>query len=160
MCQVAPLSVSNAFPFPRVKAHLMPSKSAAPHVALLIETSRTYGRELLHGVRKYVAERGPWSLFVESRSLESPAPPWLPGWSGNGILTRSGSQAMVDAVKRAKVPTVELRSTRLKHSFPFVGVNNCSLGKLVADLRRRLSVDDCRRLAVMLTGSGDETDCE
>lgn len=111
----------------------MPSKSAAPHVALLIETSRTYGRELLHGVRKYVAERGPWSLFVESRSLESPAPPWLPGWSGNGILTRSGSQAMVDAVKRAKVPTVELRSTRLKHSFPFVGVNNCSLGKLVAE---------------------------
>lgn len=40
---------------------------------------------------------------------------------------------MVDSVKRAKVPTVELRSTRLKHSFPFVGVNNYSLGKLVAE---------------------------
>ncbi|QDU77484.1 Xylose operon regulatory protein [Bremerella volcania] len=111
----------------------MPAKSVSPHVALLIETSRTYGRELLHGVRKYVAERGPWSLLVESRSLESPAPPWLPAWSGNGIMTRSGSQAMVDSVKRAKVPTVELRSTRLKHSFPFVGVNNFSLGKLVAE---------------------------
>ncbi|MBA2114187.1 XylR family transcriptional regulator [Bremerella alba] len=111
----------------------MPAKTASPHVALLIETSRTYGRELLDGVRKYVAEHGPWSLLVESRSLESPAPPWLPVWSGNGILTRSGSQAMVDCVKRAKVPTVELRSTRLKHSFPFVGVNNCSLGKLVAE---------------------------
>ncbi|WDI39931.1 XylR family transcriptional regulator [Bremerella sp. P1] len=111
----------------------MPTKSASPHVALLIETSRTYGRELLHGVRKYVAEHGPWSLLVESRSLESPAPPWLPTWSGNGIMTRSGSQAMVDAVKRARVPTVELRSTRLKHSFPLVGVNNYSLGKLVAE---------------------------
>ncbi|GAA4434714.1 DNA-binding transcriptional regulator [Bremerella cremea] len=111
----------------------MPAQNTTPHVALLIETSRTYGRELLHGVRKYVTEQGPWSLFVESRSLQSPAPPWLPGWHGNGILTRSGSQAMVDAVKGARVPTVELRATRLKHSFPFVGVNNCSLGKLVAE---------------------------
>ncbi|UUO06102.1 DNA-binding transcriptional regulator [Blastopirellula sp. J2-11] len=111
----------------------MPSRASSPHVALLIETSRTYGRELLHGVRKYVAEHGPWSLLVESRSLESPPPPWLPAWKGNGILTRSGSQAMADAVSRAKLPTVELRSTRLQHSFPFVGVDNRSLGKSVAE---------------------------
>ncbi|MCC9607384.1 substrate-binding domain-containing protein [Blastopirellula sp. JC732] len=111
----------------------MRPRASTPHVALLIETSRTYGRELLHGVRQYVAERGPWSLLVESRSLETPPPPWLPAWQGNGILTRSGSQQMADAVGRAKLPTVELRSTRLKHSFPFVGVDNRSLGKLVAE---------------------------
>lgn len=111
----------------------MRSPAAAPHVALLIETSRTYGRELLHGVRQYVAEHGPWSLLVESRSLETPPPPWLPAWQGSGILTRSGSQSMADAVARAKLPTVELRSTRLKHRFPFVGVDNRSLGKLVAE---------------------------
>ncbi|PQO35148.1 XylR family transcriptional regulator [Blastopirellula marina] len=111
----------------------MRSPAAAPHVALLIETSRTYGRELLHGVRQYVAEHGPWSLLVESRSLETPPPPWLPAWQGSGILTRSGSQKMADAVARAKLPTVELRSTRLKHNFPFIGVDNRSLGKLVAE---------------------------
>ena len=40
-------------------------------VALLIETSRTYGRDLLRGVKRYTQEHGPWSLFVEVRDLET-----------------------------------------------------------------------------------------
>lgn len=104
-----------------------------PHVALLIETSRSYGRALLRGVRRYMTEHGPWSLFLELRALESDAPPWLKNWQGDGILTRTGSQAMADAIRRAHVPTVELRSTRLEHDFPFVGVDNHSLGRLVAE---------------------------
>ncbi len=32
-----------------------------PKVALLIETSNSYARELLHGVRAWVREQGPWS---------------------------------------------------------------------------------------------------
>lgn len=102
------------------------------HVALLIETSRTYGRDLLDGVRRYMAEHARWSVFAELRSLESPPPPWLASWQGDGILTRSGSQAVIDAVAAVGVPTVELRATRLQHSFPFVGVDNESLGRIAA----------------------------
>ena len=40
---------------------------------------------------------------------------------------------MVDAIARAGVPTVELRATKLKHDFPFVGVDNHSLGRMVAE---------------------------
>ena len=58
-------------------------------VALLIETSRTYGRDLLHGVKRYAQEHGPWSLFVEVRDLETRPPVWLRNWDGDGILTRS-----------------------------------------------------------------------
>ena len=111
----------------------MSPKPHSPHVALLVETSRTYGRELLQGINQYVTEHGPWSLLVESRSLESPPPPWLPHWKGHGIFTRSGSKEMVKAVRRARLPTVELRATQLKHPFPFVGVDNRSLGKTVAE---------------------------
>ena len=46
-----------------------------PRVALLIETTRTYTRELLAGVRRYVAAHGPWSCFIELRALESGPPP-------------------------------------------------------------------------------------
>ena len=81
-------------------------------VALLIETSRTYGRDLLRGVKRYTQEHGPWSLFVEVRDLETRPPVWLRNWDGDGILTRSGSAAIARAVKRAGVPAVELRSTR------------------------------------------------
>ncbi|MEA1950554.1 MAG: xylose operon transcription regulator XylR, partial [Planctomycetota bacterium] len=104
-----------------------------PHVALLIETSRSYGRALLRGVRRYVSENGPWSVFMELRALESKVPGWLKDWHGDGILTRSNSHAMVDAIRATGLPAVEMRATRLDHSFPFIGVDNRALGRMVAE---------------------------
>ncbi len=102
-------------------------------VALLIETSRTYGRDLLRGVKRYTEEHGGWSLFVEVRDLESKPPPWLSSWDGDGILVRSGSRAISNAVRRLNVPAVELRSSRAGDNVPFVGVDNEQVGKLVAE---------------------------
>jgi len=102
-------------------------------VALLIETSRTYGRELLMGVRKYVTEHGPWSIFAEIRDLETKPPAWLHNWDGDGILTRTASEAMANAVKAVGVPTIELRATKFKRWFPFVGIDNTALGKNCAE---------------------------
>lgn len=104
-----------------------------PHVALLIETSRTYGRDLLRGIKRYISEHEPWSIFTELRALESPVPPWLVRWRGDGILTRTNCQAMADAIRQTGVPTVELRATKFRHRFPFVGVDNRSLGQMVAE---------------------------
>lgn len=104
-----------------------------PHVAVLIETSRSYGRGLLRGVRRYVAEHGPWSLFVELRDLRSPAPPWLSTWRGDGILTRTGGRAMADAIEATGLPAVELRATTLGRHRPFVGVDNAAVGRRVAE---------------------------
>lgn len=104
-----------------------------PHVALLIETSRSYGRGVLRGIRRYLAEHGPWSVFMELRALDSPAPLWLDKWRGDGILTRTGTRALADAVRRVKVPVVELRSPRLNPGAPWVGIDNHAMGKIVAD---------------------------
>jgi LacI family transcriptional regulator len=102
-------------------------------VALLIETSRAYGRDLLLGVRRYITEHEPWSVFVEVRDLDSSPPRWLRDWDGDGILTRSGSQAIIDAVSAAGVPAVELRANRPDHPFPFVGIDNDAVGRWCAD---------------------------
>jgi LacI family transcriptional regulator len=104
-----------------------------PRVALLIETTRTYTREILAGVRRYVAEHGPWSTFVELRSPDSPPPPWLKNWHGDGILTRTFTPAMNRAVTATGLPAVELRSTSLPHDRPFVGVDNGLIGQAVAE---------------------------
>jgi LacI family transcriptional regulator len=101
-------------------------------VAVLIETSRSYGRGLLRGVRQYLTEHEPWSVFMELRALDSRTPLWLKGWKGDGILTRTGTQAMADAVRRAGVPMVELRSPRLNPHAPWVGVDNRAMGQIVA----------------------------
>lgn len=109
-----------------------------PHVALLIETSRSYGRGILHGIRRYMSTHGPWSVYLELRALDSKAPAWLKNWKGDGIITRTGAQQMADAIAATGVPTVEMRSTRLKHDFHFIGVDNRAIGQMVTEhLRER-----------------------
>lgn len=102
-------------------------------VAVLVETTRTYTRDLLAGVRRYVAEHGPWSVFLELRALDSSPPPWLRQWDGDGILSRTFTQKTADVITATGLPTVELRSTNLRHAFPFVGVDNSHVGPLVAE---------------------------
>lgn len=87
----------------------------------------------MRGIKQYISEHGPWSVFMEQRALESSPPPWLKKWKGDGILTRTGTQATADAIRRTGVPAVELRATKLRHSFPFVGVDNRALGRRVAE---------------------------
>lgn len=104
-----------------------------PRVAILVETTRTYTRELLAGVRHYVSEHGPWSAILELRALDSSPPPWLRNWDGDGVLSRTFTQKTADVITATGLPTVELRSTHLRHDFPFVGVDNSQVGSMVAE---------------------------
>ncbi|WP_428304311.1 XylR family transcriptional regulator [Lacipirellula sp.] len=116
-----------------------------PHVALLIETARSYGRGLLRGVRRYISEQGPWSVYMELRALDSQPPEWIEHWKGDGILVRTGNQAIVDAVVAANLPVVELRTSRLMPGYPFAGVDNRAVGKMVAE---HFAAQGFRRFAV------------
>ncbi|QDS91017.1 Xylose operon regulatory protein [Rosistilla ulvae] len=102
-------------------------------VALIIETSRTYGRDLLRGIKRYTHEHEPWSLFVEARDLDSKPPSWLRSWHGDGILTRSGSYAIASAVRRTGIPAVELRSRRWNTKLPHLGIDNGLVATMVAE---------------------------
>ena len=104
-----------------------------PRVALLVETTRTYTREVLGGVKRFIAAHGPWSTFLELRALDSAPPAWLRDWDGDGILTRTFTQEMADLISRTGLPAVELRATNLKGDRPFVGMDNASIGRSVAE---------------------------
>jgi LacI family transcriptional regulator len=107
--------------------------ASPPHVALLIETTRTYTREILAGVRQYLAKYGPWSAFVELRSLESEPPEWLHNWHGDGILTRTFTEKMAKLVSETGLPAIELRSPSLCPNLPWVGMDNRRIGQMVAE---------------------------
>jgi LacI family transcriptional regulator len=102
-------------------------------VAILVETTRTYTRDLLAGVARYVHERGPWSTFLELRAVESAVPPWLERWNGDGIIVRTHSPEMAAAVAAAGVPTVEVRTAIPRPGVPFVGMDNALIGQRVAE---------------------------
>ncbi len=100
------------------------------HVALLIETSREYGRGLLRGVIRYQRERGPWSLYFQPLGLRELPSRWLRDWRGDGILVRADDRRMADAVAASGVPAVELRFALPGLDFPCVGIDNRAIVEL------------------------------
>ena len=43
-----------------------------PKVLLLVETTNTQGMEILTGVRCYIEEHRPWSVYFQERAINSP----------------------------------------------------------------------------------------
>ena len=97
-----------------------------------METTRSYTRDLLSGVSRYMQTYRPWSTFLELRAFESSLPPWLGDWDGDCILSRTHSAEMAEAIAATGVPTVELRSTNYRQGIPFVGMDNALIGETVA----------------------------
>lgn len=101
-----------------------------PHVAVLIETSRAYGRGLLEGVARYVREHGPWSIYFRPHGLGEPPPSWLRRWKGHGILARIDNRETARAVRATGLPAVDLRGRLPDLGLPRVGVDNGVLARL------------------------------
>jgi LacI family transcriptional regulator len=105
----------------RVKGRLADS---APHIALLVETSREYARGLLRGIARYHQEFGPWSIYFATRGLREQPPKWLRDWHGDGILVRLNDQKMADAILASGIPAVDVRGALPDVGLPFIGVDN------------------------------------
>lgn len=95
-----------------------------PHIALLIETSREYGRGLLRGVARYHQEHGPWSIYFEPHGLHERPPSWLRNWHGDGILARIDNHQMAKSILATRVPAVDVRGALEDLPIPFVGLDN------------------------------------
>lgn len=96
---------------PAARIHA-PRRPRLPRVALLIESSRAYGRGLLLGIARYVREQGPWSIYSEERALQSGLPAWLREWTGDGIIARIEDARMARELARLNLPCVDLRGLR------------------------------------------------
>jgi LacI family transcriptional regulator len=113
----------------------MPSRSknlptsAAPHVALLVETSLASGREILRGVARYVREHGPWSLFHAPRGLEETAPSWLASWKGDGIIARITTPALAEFIKKINVPVIDVLGLVPESGFPLIHVDDPEIAR-------------------------------
>jgi LacI family transcriptional regulator len=101
-----------------------------PHVALLIETSREYGRSLLRGVTRYLHKHGPWLLLFRPAGLTDLAQTWLRDWKGDGLLVRADSAQLLDAVMRTGRPAVELRFAHNHPKIPVVGIDSQAVVEL------------------------------
>jgi len=105
------------------------TSSDRPRVALLIESSRAYGRGILSGVAKYMREHGDWSVFLPEHSLCDNISGWLRHWEGDGILTRLEHRSVTLAIQRLGLPAVSLRTERVL-SIPCVLTDNPACSRM------------------------------
>jgi len=100
-------------------------------VALLIETSNRYGRDLLYGVRDWIQRRGEkWSVRFTEQARRAPLPSWLADWKGDGIIARVDSSQIASVLKKAKFPVVDVSADRPKSEFPRVSIDNEAVTRL------------------------------
>ncbi len=106
-------------------------------VALLIETSNRYGRDLLYGVRDWVQKNGEqWSIRFTEQARRASLPGWLEDWKGDGIIARVDSAQAAHALKKARIPVIDVSADRPRSEFPRVSIDNAAVTRMaVAHLK-------------------------
>lgn len=103
-----------------------------PRVAVLVDTSTLWGRQVVAGVLGYANRHGPWQTFVEPRGLEEHlrVPP---GWQGQGVIARIGHPAMVRELAALRCPVVNVSGIVLPGAaYPRVTTDLAASGRLAA----------------------------
>lgn len=110
--------------------------SSRVHVALLIETSNRYGRDLLHGIHDWIAGGANWSVRLTEQSRLAPLPPWVEKWSGDGIIARVDSRPAAAALRRFGGPVVDVSDERTRSEFSKISIDNPAVATMAADYLR------------------------
>ncbi len=103
-----------------------------PKVALLIETSNSYARELLHGVRAWVREHGPWSIRLTEQGRGAAVPSWLKGWDGDGVIARVESAQIARELRATGLPVIDVSAALPRLVFPRVATDAEGAAELAA----------------------------
>lgn len=115
-----------------------PPMHRPPKVTLLVETSNAYARELLHGVRAWLREHGPWSIWLAEAGRGATPPAWLRDWKGDGIIARIETPAIARAVAATRLPAVDVSAARLLTDVPWLETDDRAIARTAADhLRER-----------------------
>jgi LacI family transcriptional regulator len=104
-----------------------------PRVALLIETSNAYARDLLHGIRSFLSEHESWSIYLSEHGRGDILPPWLHKWKGDGIIARVENRKIADAIVQLKIPTVDVSVGLQRSPFPRVATDSHAVARMAAE---------------------------
>ncbi len=101
-----------------------------PSVALLIETTRSYGRNVMRGIGEYARVYGPW-LFYLPNDARIKALPERGDWTGDGIIAQPHQHMpFVNELAACGVPVVSLSGPPGAGGLPAVRVNMEAVAEL------------------------------
>ncbi len=102
-------------------------------VALLIETSNAYARGLLAGIMSYVRQHRPWSIYLPELGRGDQPPAWLARWRGDGIIARIENRDIARAVRRTRLPVVDVSAARHLPQVPWVETDDEAIARLACE---------------------------
>ncbi len=82
------------------------------HVAVIVETSTQYGRNLIRGIARF-GRLHDWQIHFEYRGKTAAEPDWLADFEGDGVITTSPDQKHSKALREQGMPVFDLQSTLL-----------------------------------------------
>jgi LacI family transcriptional regulator len=104
-----------------------------PQVALIIESSVSYGRNILQGIARYLSSHHRWSVYFEQHELGTAPPAWLASSHWDGILCRPTDPTLARRLRSMRVPVVDLNDLYENLKLPWVGSNHRTIGSLGAN---------------------------
>jgi len=102
-------------------------------VAVLVDTSTTWGRGIVAGIADHCREHRRWEIFVEPRGQEERMR--LPkGWQGDGVIARVSEPQLANDLLSSGLPVVNVSSISLAESerFPRVTTDLVASGEMAA----------------------------
>jgi LacI family transcriptional regulator len=102
-------------------------------IALAVESSRCFGRDLLAGIAAYARTYGPWSLLYQERSIESPLPPAVKRWRPQGLIARIVDGRAGRRVRSLGVPAVDLLDVVRYAEIPRVLWNSEAIARMAVE---------------------------
>jgi LacI family transcriptional regulator len=116
----------------RIRRHRAAPKSRR-RVALIIESSRAYGRGLFLGIAKFVREHHEWSVQSEEWKWTDAFPAWLRNWDGDGVIARVETPEMAAFIHQLGVPAVDVRGSVSGTRLPLIDTDDWKVASLAAE---------------------------
>lgn len=101
-------------------------------VALLIESSRAYGREICLGVAEYARQHGEWNFVIQEHDLRKGVPEWIKNWEGDGILCRIFDKELEDALAKLPCPVIDTYGQARNPAIPFLDSDASAIAEMAA----------------------------
>jgi LacI family transcriptional regulator len=112
-----------------------PNPKAAPQkkVALLVETSRAYGRGICRGVAQFTQQHPHWLIIYQERNLKQSIPDFLRRFPIDGILMRVDQPGLAREIVSLGIPTVDLLGEPDKRGCPVYMTDDFAIAGLAGE---------------------------
>jgi LacI family transcriptional regulator len=119
---------------------VMNNRDAIPKVAVMVETSRGYSRDLLRGILRYEVLFGPWELYAIPGGRTEQQLPHLPAHGKKGIIAHITTPEIATQIINAQLPTVSVFPTDdiptvsgKIHAYGEIRCDSATIGQLAAN---------------------------